>query len=71
MQTVNELRRQSESPGGNPLPADLELHRLIVKAAKNAVLRRMMHAVDQFLVGSQRRVLRIEGSEAILRVRPN
>jgi len=63
MQTVIEMRRQSESPGGNPLPADMEFHRLVLKAAKNVVLGRMMQAVDQFLLDSRRRTLRIEGSE--------
>jgi GntR family transcriptional repressor for pyruvate dehydrogenase complex len=61
MATVQEQERQHHLPDGDPFAADMEFHQLILQAAKNPVLTRMMEAVTEVSLESRRRTARIEG----------
>ena len=61
MATVYEQERQHHQPDGDPFAADMEFHRLILQAAKNPVLTRMMETVTEVSLESRRRTAQIDG----------
>ncbi|MCX6028350.1 MAG: FCD domain-containing protein [Chloroflexi bacterium] len=59
MEAAEEQERQIRQPGGDPVPADFGFHNLLVEAAHNPVLSRMVSSVGELLLDGRRRTTRI------------
>ena len=56
---TSEQERQIRQPGGDPVPADFGFHNLLVEAAHNPMLSRMVSSVGELLLDGRRRTARI------------
>jgi GntR family transcriptional regulator, transcriptional repressor for pyruvate dehydrogenase complex len=54
IQAAAEQEQQIQRSGADAVPAEMALHRLLVEAAHNPVLRRMLESVNDLLVESRR-----------------
>lgn len=59
MEAAEEQERQIRQPGGDPIPADLGFHNLLVEAAHNPVLSRMVSSIGELLLDGRRHTTRI------------
>jgi len=59
MEAAQEQERQIRLPGGDPFPADIRFHNLLVKASHNPAFERMVGSLSNLLLDGRRRTARI------------
>ena len=64
MAAAKEQERQILTPGGDPVPADFGFHSLLIEAAHNPVLSRMVSSIGELLLDGRRRTTRIPSTYA-------
>lgn len=64
MEAAKEQERQILTPGGDPIPADFGFHTLLVEAAHNPVLSRMVGSISEMLLDGRRHTTRIPSTYA-------
>jgi GntR family transcriptional repressor for pyruvate dehydrogenase complex len=59
MEAAEEQERQIQRPGGDPFPADIRFHNLLVKASHNPAFERMVGSLSDLLLDGRRRTAHI------------